>query len=95
MIRNSTLPLLHNLPTQFSSFVGRVQDSAEVARLLATSRLVTLTGTGGCGKTRLAAYVGRAVTDRFADSVWYIPLASLSDPMLVPQAVATVLGLPE
>jgi predicted ATPase len=95
MIRNGTLPLLHNLPAQFSSFIGRVQDSAEIARLLATSRLVTLTGAGGCGKTRLSAHVARAVADRFADGVWYIPLASLSDLALVPQAVATVLGLPE
>jgi non-specific serine/threonine protein kinase len=66
-----------------------------VARLLATSRLVTLTGAGGCGKTRLAAHVARTVADRFADGVWYSPFASLSDPTLVPQAVATVLELPE
>src|SRR6266545_7830032 len=95
MMPNSKSPLLHNLPAQFSSFIGRVQDSAEVARLLATSRLVTLTGAGGCGKTRLAAHVARAVAHRFADGVWYIALASLSDPALVPQAVAMVLDLPE
>jgi non-specific serine/threonine protein kinase len=95
MIRNSESPLLHNLPAQLSSFIGRVQDSAEVARLLAMSRLVTLTGAGGCGKTRLAAHVARAVAQRFADGVWYIPLASLSDPAVVPQAAASVLDLPE
>ncbi len=95
MTRNRKPPLLRNLPTHLSTFVGRVQDSADVAHLLAASRLVTLTGAGGCGKTRLAVHVARAIAHRFADGVWYTGLASLTDPALVPQAVATALDLPE
>jgi non-specific serine/threonine protein kinase len=86
---------LHNLPTRLSSFVGRAQDTAEVARLLTMSRLVTLTGAGGCGKTRLAEHVARTTTAPIADDIWYVPLAALSDGALVPRAVASVLGLPE
>jgi predicted ATPase/DNA-binding CsgD family transcriptional regulator/Tfp pilus assembly protein PilF len=92
---NSKGPLLHHLPTQLSSFIGRVQDSGAVARLLAASRLVTLTGAGGCGKTRLATHVAHAIGERFTDGVWYSTLAPLSDPALVARTVATVLGLPE
>src|SRR5262245_22965352 len=95
MGRDSKPPLLHNLPVQFSSFIGRVQDTAEVAQLLAASRLVTLTGAGGWGKTRLAAHVSHTIAERYADGVWYSALAPLSDPALVPGAVAIVLGLPE
>jgi non-specific serine/threonine protein kinase len=95
MTRDSELPLLHNLPVQLSSFIGRVRDSAEVAQLLARSRLVTLTGAGGCGKTRLAVHVSQAIANHYADGVWYSALASLTDPALVPEAVASVLALPE
>src|SRR5690348_7302269 len=95
MTRDSELPLLHNLPVQLSSFIGRVRDSAEVAQRLARSRLVTLTGAGGCGKTRLAVHVSQAMANRYADGVWYSALASLTDPALVPEAVASVLALPE
>src|SRR5262245_24364596 len=95
MMRNSESPLLHTLPAELNSFIGRVQDSAEVGHLLTVSRCVTLTGAGGCGKTRLAVHVARAVADRFADGVWYVALAPLFDPALVPQAVATALALPE
>lgn len=83
----------HNLPAQLTSFVGREQEIAEVTGLLARSRLVTLTGTGGCGKTRLALEVAGRVVDRFADGVWLVELAALTDGHLVVQAVASTLGL--
>jgi non-specific serine/threonine protein kinase len=88
-------PSLHNLPTRLSSFVGRVQDTADLGHLLTTSRLVTLTGAGGCGKTRLAEHIARVSAYIVADDVWYVPLAALSDDALVPRAVASVCGLPE
>jgi predicted ATPase/class 3 adenylate cyclase len=87
--------LPNNLPLQLTSFVGREREQAEVRRLLATARLLTLTGTGGCGKTRLALQVGAELADAFADGVWFVDLAPLADPALVPQAVASALGVHE
>jgi predicted ATPase/DNA-binding CsgD family transcriptional regulator len=87
--------LPNNLPLQLSSFIGREREIAEVRRRLETSHLVTLTGPGGAGKTRLAIHVAGMVADRFADGVWFIPLASLAVPALLPQAVASALGLLE
>jgi predicted ATPase/class 3 adenylate cyclase len=87
--------LPNNLPLQLTSFVGREREQAEVRRLLTTARLVTLTGTGGCGKTRLALQVGAELADAFADGVWFVDLAPLADPALVPQTVAAVLGVHE
>ena len=80
-----------------SSFVGRVQESADVKRLLADTRLLTLTGPGGVGKTRLALEVSRDVDggEIFADGVWFTGLAPLADAALVPQATAAALGLRE
>jgi predicted ATPase/class 3 adenylate cyclase/DNA-binding XRE family transcriptional regulator len=83
----------HNLPTQLSSFIGREPELAEVAQLLSTTRLVTLTGSGGCGKTRLALQVGADILERFENGVWLVELAPLADPGLVPQAVASTLGV--
>lgn len=83
----------HNLPAQLTSFIGREREMAEVTGLLTTSRLVTLTGTGGCGKTRLALEVAARVVDRFTDGVWLVELAALTDGQLVVQAVASALGL--
>ncbi len=83
----------HNLPVQLTSFIGREREIAEVTGLLTTSRLVTLTGTGGCGKTRLALEVAARVVDWFADGVWLVELAALTDGQLVVQAVASALGL--
>jgi len=83
----------NNLPQQLTSFIGRTNEVAEVKRLLATTRLLTLTGSGGCGKTRLATQVAADLLESYPDGVWLVELASLSDPALVPQAVATVLGL--
>ncbi len=84
-----------NLPLELSSFVGRGREHAEVARLLGESRLLTLTGPGGVGKTRLALNVAAALTPRFQDGVWLVELAGLSEPELVPQAIAGVLKIRE
>src|SRR5918997_2982256 len=85
----------HNLPSELSSFVGREEELAEVKRLLENGRLLTLTGSGGCGKTRLAVAVARELVARFEDGVWLVELASLADPSLVPQVVASTLGVRE
>src|SRR5207248_2218631 len=85
--------LPNNLPLQLTSFVGREQELAEVERLLATTRLLTLTGTGGTGKTRLALQVAADLLPDYPDGVWLVELASLSDPGLVPQTVASILGV--
>lgn len=85
----------NNLPIPLSSFVGREREIAEVKHLLSSSRLVTLTGAGGCGKTRLAIQVAREVIDDFEDGVWWVELAALADETLVPQAIAQTLGVRE
>jgi predicted ATPase/DNA-binding SARP family transcriptional activator len=85
----------HNLPLQLTSFIGREQAMAEVQQLLATHRLVTLVGAGGCGKTRLALQVAGERLESFAEGVRLVELAALADPALVPQTVAAALGLRE
>ena len=85
----------HNLPLELSSFVGREKELAEVKRLLENNRLLTLTGSGGCGKTRLALAVASELVEAFEDGVWLVGLAPLADPALVPQAVASTLGVRE
>src|SRR3712207_4003409 len=86
---------LPNLPLELSSFVGREKELAEVKRLLEVNRLLTLTGSGGCGKTRLALAAASEVVEGFEDGVWMVELASLADPSLVPQAVASSLDVRE
>jgi predicted ATPase/DNA-binding SARP family transcriptional activator len=83
------------LPRQLTSFVGREREIAAVKALLddPASRLVTLTGVGGCGKTRLSLQVSQALAPRYPHGVWFVELATLTDPALVPQRVATTLGL--
>jgi len=85
----------HNLPTPRTSFVGREQEIVEVKRMLAMTRLLTLTGAGGSGKTRLALEVARNLIGSYPDGVWLVTLAELSEGDLVPQAVATALQVPE
>ncbi|MEO8259109.1 MAG: winged helix-turn-helix domain-containing protein [Acidobacteriota bacterium] len=85
----------HNLPYQLTSFVGRDHELGEIARLLSSTRLLTLTGAGGCGKTRLALQVAAAALPQFADGAWLVELAPLSEANLVTQTVATVLGVRE
>jgi predicted ATPase/DNA-binding CsgD family transcriptional regulator len=82
-----------NLPAELSTFVGRADDLARGAGLLGESRLVTFTGAGGCGKTRLARQVAARVAERFPGGVWWVELASLADGALVPERVARTLGL--
>jgi predicted ATPase len=91
----STSPTRSNLPEPLTSFVGRERELAEIKRLLATRRLLTLLGVGGIGKTRLALQLGAEVVDAYRDGVWLVDLASLADPALVPSAVAQVLGVRE
>src|SRR5262245_14039009 len=91
----STATVLNNLPLQLTSFVGREREIDEVERLLGRVRLLTLPGAGGCGKTRLALRVAEGVLGDYPDGVWLIELAPLADPALVPQAVATALGVRE
>jgi predicted ATPase len=83
------------LPSQPTSFVGRERELAEARRLLLAGRLLTLTGPGGTGKTRLALRLAEEVAGRFADGVAFVPLAALADPELVLPAVAHALGVPE
>ena len=82
-----------NLQFQLTSFVGREEDLAVVPQLLATSRLITLTGVGGSGKTRLAIQVANSTREIYPDGVWMVDLAPVRDPALVPQVVAQTLGL--
>jgi predicted ATPase len=84
---------LHGFARALTSFVGRAGQLDEVAALLSEYRLVTVTGPGGVGKTRLAAEVAGRVAGQFADGVWLVELAGVSDPALVPATVATALGL--
>src|SRR5215467_13150976 len=86
-------PGVHGFPAMLTSFVGRSAELAEVAELLARYRMVTVTGPGGMGKTRLAGEVAQRVADRFADGVWLAELAGVADPGLVPAAVAVALGI--
>lgn len=83
----------HNVPARLTSFVGREAEKSELARLLASSRVVTLTGSGGSGKTRLAVEVARDLVDRWDDGVWWVDLGGLAEPDLVPVEVAGALGL--
>ena len=83
----------HNLPTALTSFVGRERELREVARLLERHRLLTLTGAGGAGKTRLALEAATARAGALPDGVWLVELAGLGDAGLVPAATASALGL--
>ncbi|WP_232079353.1 helix-turn-helix transcriptional regulator [Mycobacterium conspicuum] len=84
-----------HLPVHLTSFVGRDTELAEVRAVLADNRLVTLVGAGGVGKTRLAVQVAAAAAGGYADGAWYVDLAPITDPDLVPTTAARALGLPE
>jgi predicted ATPase/transcriptional regulator with XRE-family HTH domain len=85
----------HNLPIPQTSLIGRAQEIAAVGVLLrqASTRLVTLTGPGGIGKTRLALALAAELVDAFANGVWLVELAPVADPALMPQAVVSAMGL--
>jgi predicted ATPase/class 3 adenylate cyclase len=93
-LRSAAIPS-HNLPLQISSFVGREDDIAAIRRLLRERRGVTLTGTGGVGKTRCALEVAGAILTDYKDGVRYVELAALEDPSLVANAVAAAVGVRE
>jgi predicted ATPase len=86
---------MHGFPAALTSFVGRAAVVDEIAGQLGQYRLVTVTGPGGAGKTRLAIEVARQVACRFADGVWLAELAAVQDPAQVPAAVAAALGIRE
>jgi predicted ATPase/class 3 adenylate cyclase len=82
----------NNLPTQLTTFVGRERELAEVLDALARTRLLTMTGPGGTGKTRLSLQVAAAAADEFPDGVWFVALEPVRDPELVAPTIARVLG---
>ncbi|MFI2645801.1 BTAD domain-containing putative transcriptional regulator [Streptomyces sp. NPDC018610] len=83
----------HNLPAQPTALIGRERELEEVTALLGRGRLLTLTGAGGCGKTRLALDAAARRVDAHRDGVWFVDLAALTEPDLVPDAVAAAVGL--
>jgi predicted ATPase/DNA-binding NarL/FixJ family response regulator len=82
-----------HLPAQLTSFIGRQRELEDIQGFLSTARLVTLTGVGGCGKTRLAIQVANLVSNQFADGTYFVDLVPLQEPELVPQLVVETLGL--
>lgn len=86
---------LNNLPIQLTTFIGRENEIAEVKQALEAHRLVTLTGSGGTGKTRLSLQVAAEVLDRFQHGVWFVELAPLTDPDLISQTILSVIGINE
>jgi predicted ATPase/class 3 adenylate cyclase len=85
----------NNLPTQLTSFIGRENEIAEVKQELDQHRLVTLTGSGGTGKTRLSLQVAADLLEKFDHGVWFIELAPLTDPDLIPQTILSTIGIQE
>lgn len=83
----------NNLPVQLSNFIGREREMAEVKRVLGSTRLLTLTGMGGTGKTRLSLQVAADVLDNYPDGVWLVEFATIDDPSLVLETVAAALDL--
>jgi len=85
--------LPNNLPLQVTLFLGREKDVTDIERRLAKTRLLTLVGTGGVGKTRLSLQVGADVLDQYEDGVWFVELAPILDPDLIPGVMATIFGV--
>jgi len=85
----------HNLPIHLTTFIGREHEQAQIGQLLAQNRLVTLVGAGGIGKTRLAIKAGGQLLDLYPDGVWFVGFEAILDPDLVPQTVASSLGIAE
>jgi predicted ATPase/class 3 adenylate cyclase len=85
----------NNLPLQLTSFIGREEEISQVKELLTQSRMLTMIGAGGSGKTRLALQVAAGILDTYPDGVWLVELASLTDPTLVLQTISAVLGIRE
>jgi predicted ATPase/class 3 adenylate cyclase/Tfp pilus assembly protein PilF len=85
----------HNLPEQLTTFIGREIELAEIKHLLSRTRLLTLSGSGGSGKTRLALQTGADVVDRFPNGVWFVDMSAVADEQLIASTVATALRLRE
>ncbi|MDQ2733376.1 MAG: adenylate/guanylate cyclase domain-containing protein, partial [Armatimonadota bacterium] len=85
----------HNLPLQPTPFIGREGELKELRELLSKSRLLTLTGPGGTGKTRLCLQIAEENIDSFRDGCWFVPLEAITDPSLVPSTLAAALGVRE
>jgi predicted ATPase/class 3 adenylate cyclase len=85
----------HNLPTQMTSFIGREKEIQEIKQAMLTHRLLTLTGSGGTGKTRLSLQVAAELLDDFPDGTWFVELAGLADPDFIPQTILSAVGIPE
>jgi predicted ATPase/class 3 adenylate cyclase/DNA-binding CsgD family transcriptional regulator len=94
-LRVSTAVASQHLPVQLTSFVGRDAQLTQLRELLGEHRLVTLTGAGGVGKTRMAIQIAAQIIGQFADGVWYVDLAPITDPAVVAVTVARALGLPD
>ena len=94
-LRTPKVVVSQHLPIQLTSFVGRQDQLTQVRELLTQNRLVTLTGAGGAGKTRLAIQIAGQLSGEFGDGIWYVDLAPITDPDVVPVAVARALGLPD
>jgi predicted ATPase len=92
---DATIPPQTNLPAQTTSFIGRRREIAKVCQLLAAARLLTLSGPGGTGKTRLALQVAEAVRENYPDGIWFVPLAAVQDAALVAVTIAGVLKVAE
>ncbi len=94
-LRTPNPPAAQHLPVQLTSFVGRGAEMHDVRQILADNRLVTLTGAGGVGKTRMAVQIAAQIAGEFGDGVWYVDLAPITDPDVVLITVARALGLPD
>ena len=94
-LRTRPINDFHWQPVQLTTFVGRISELAEVGRLLEDNRMLTLTGAGGVGKTRLAVEAAGRLSERYGGAIAYVDLAPITDPELVPVAAARALGLPE
>ena len=94
-LRVSKAAVSQHLPVQLTSFVGREAELTQIHAILSGNRLVTLTGAGGAGKTRLAIQIAGQLSGEIDDGVWYVDLAPITDPELVPVTVARALGLPD
>src|SRR5262245_4649835 len=93
--RDDTGAPRHNLPAELTTFVGREKERSELARMLTSSRLLSLTGAGGAGKTRLALRLAADLTNDFRDGVWLIDLAPIATPDLVDQTIGSAIGVRE
>lgn len=85
----------HNIPAQMTSFIGREREREEIKQMLSAHRLVTLTGSGGAGKSRLSLQIGMECLPQFSDGVWLVELAPVTDPALIPQALLSTFSLRE